>query len=146
MTERDPQALAEWVAQGMLKADPVARHLGLAVSAIAPGQATVHMQVRAEMLNGFRTCHGGYLTVLADTAFAYACNTGNECTVASGLSIDFVAPAREGDWLTAEARRVSEAGRTGVYDVSVHHRDTGALIAVFRGRSYRLKGRPSVAE
>lgn len=145
MTERDPQALAEWVAQGMFKADQVANHLGMSVGAVAPGRATVQMQVRAEMLNGFRTCHGGYLTVLADTAFAYACNTDNEATVASGLSIDFIAPAREGDHLTAEAVRVSEAGRTGVYDVTVRN-EAGDTMAVFRGRSYRLKGRPSVAE
>jgi acyl-CoA thioesterase len=143
MAEHESQDLAERVAEAMIQTDGVVRHLGLEVTGMAPGRATVQMTVRAEMLNGFRTCHGGYLTVLADTAFAYACNTGNECTVASGLSIDFVAPAREGDRLSAEAQRVSEAGRTGVYDVTVRNA-AGDTVAVFRGRSYRLKGRPVI--
>ena len=101
------------------------------------------MTVRADMLNGFDICHGGFITTLADSAFAFACNARNEMTVASGLSIDFLAPAREGDRLTAEAREVSLAGRTGVYDVSVRNQ-RGEAIAVFRGRSYCLKGKATV--
>ena len=101
------------------------------------------MVVRADMLNGFATCHGGFITTLADSAFAFACNSRNDMTVASGLSIDFLAPAREGDCLTAEAAEVSLAGRTGVYDVNVRNQ-RGEAIAVFRGRSYCIKGKPTV--
>ena len=114
------------------------------VTAISPTSATVTMTVRADMLNGHATCHGGFITALADSAFAFACNAGNEMTVASGLSIDFLAPGREGDVLTAEGVEVSRAGRTGVYDVTVRNQ-RGELIAVFRGRSYTMKGRQTVA-
>ena len=110
---------------------------------IAPGRAVMAMTVRPEMLNGFEICHGGFITTLADSAFAFACNSHNELTVASGLSVDFLAPAREGDRLTATAREVSVAGRTGVYDVAVVNQE-GVTIAVIRGRSHRIKGRPSV--
>ena len=139
----DPQQLAEQVRALMLENDRATRALGMQVTAIAPGRATVTMTVRADMLNGHATCHGGLITTLADSAFAFACNSGNELTVASGLSIDFVAPGREGDLLTAEAHEVQAAGRTGVYDVNVHNQ-RGELVAVFRGRSYRMKGRPAV--
>ena len=114
------------------------------VTAISPTSASVTMTVRADMLNGHATCHGGFITALADSAFAFACNAGNEMTVASGLSIDFLAPGREGDVLTAEGVEVSRAGRTGVYDVTVRNQ-RGELIAVFRGRSYTMKGRQTVA-
>ena len=139
----EPQQLAEQVRALMLENDRATRALGMQVTAIAPGRATVTMTVRADMLNGHATCHGGLITTLADSAFAFACNSGNELTVASGLSIDFVAPGREGDLLTAEAHEVQAAGRTGVYDVNVHNQ-RGELVAVFRGRSYRMKGRPAV--
>ena len=138
-----PQALAEHVRSGMLANDRATQGLGMRITAMGPGQATLEMVVRADMLNGFDTCHGGFITTLADSAFAFACNSGNELTVASGLSIDFVAPGREGDLLTAEAHEVQAAGRTGVYDVNVHNQ-RGELVAVFRGRSYRMKGRPAV--
>ena len=138
-----PQALAEHVRSGMLANDRATQGLGMRITAMGPGQATLEMVVRADMLNGFDTCHGGFITTLADSAFAFACNARNEMTVASGLSIDFLAPAREGDRLTAEAREVSLAGRTGVYDVSVRNQ-RGEAIAVFRGRSYCLKGKATV--
>ncbi|MBU0790980.1 MAG: hydroxyphenylacetyl-CoA thioesterase PaaI [Gammaproteobacteria bacterium] len=139
----DPQAMAEHVRTGMLANDRATQGLGIAITAIAPGQARLEMTVRADMLNGFDICHGGFITTLADSAFAFSCNARNEMTVASGLSIDFLAPAREGDRLTAEAREVSLAGRTGVYDVSVRNQ-RGEVIAVFRGRSYCLKGKATV--
>lgn len=139
----DPQAIAEHVRSGMLANDRATQGLGIAITSIGPGQATLEMTVRADMLNGFDICHGGFITTLADSAFAFACNARNEMTVASGLSIDFLAPAREGDRLTAEAREVSLAGRTGVYDVSVRNQ-RGEAIAVFRGRSYCLKGKATV--
>ena len=137
------QRLAEQVRDGMLARDRAAQGLGLRITDIAPGAACMEMAVRADMLNGFDTCHGGYITTLADSAFAFACNSHNTMTVASGLSVDFLAPGREGDLLTAAAEEVSLAGRTGVYDVTVTNQ-RGERIAVFRGRSYRMKGRPTV--
>ena len=139
----DPQQLAEQVRALMFENDRATRALGMQVTAIGPGRATLTMPVRADMLNGHATCHGGMITTLADSAFAFACNAGNELTVASGVTIDFVAPGREGDLLTATAQEVQQAGRTGVYDVNVHNQ-RGELVAVFRGRSYRMKGKPAV--
>ncbi|PTD96231.1 hydroxyphenylacetyl-CoA thioesterase PaaI [Pseudothauera lacus] len=139
----DPQTLAERVRDGMFERDHAARGLGMAFVDVGPGRATMTMEVRGDMLNGFQICHGGFITTLADTAFAYACNSGNEQTVASGVSVDFMAPGRPGDLLTAAAREVFVAGRTGVYDITVSNQK-GELIAVMRGKSYRLKGRPVV--
>lgn len=138
-----PQDTADHVGTGMMANDQACQALGIRVIHIAPGRATMTMTVRPDMLNGFAICHGGLITTLADSAFAYACNSYNELTVASGLSVDFVAPGREGDVLTAVAEEVSLAGRTGVYDVNVTNQ-RGERIAVFRGRSYRMKGRPTV--
>ncbi|MDZ7854595.1 hydroxyphenylacetyl-CoA thioesterase PaaI [Sphaerotilus sp.] len=138
-----PQDTADHVGTGMMANDLACQSLGIRVTQIAPGRATMTMTVRPDMLNGFAICHGGLITTLADSAFAYACNSYNELTVASGLSVDFVAPGREGDVLTAVAEEVSLAGRTGVYDVNVTNQ-RGERIAVFRGRSYRMKGRPTV--
>lgn len=139
-----PQAVADHVRHGMLANDRATQGLGIAITAMGPGHATLEMTVRADMLNGFATCHGGFITALADSAFAFACNSRNDMTVASGLAIDFLAPAREGDRLTAEAAEVSLAGRTGVYDVNVRNQ-RGEAVAVFRGRSYCLKGKTTVA-
>ena len=139
----DAQQIAERVREGMFANDRASKALGMQVTAIAPGRATLTMTVRADMLNGLDICHGGLVTTLADSAFAFACNSYNELTVASGFSVDLVAPAREGDVLTAAAEEVSLAGRTGVYDVNVTNQ-RGERVAVFRGRSYRAKGRPSV--
>ena len=142
-TTLTPQQLAEHVRSAMFANDGASQALGMQVTAISPTSASVTMTVRADMLNGHATCHGGFITALADSAFAFACNSRNDMTVASGLAIDFLAPAREGDRLTAEAAEVSLAGRTGVYDVNVRNQ-RGEAIAVFRGRSYCLKGRPTV--
>ena len=143
-TTLTPQQLAEHVRSAMFASDGASQALGMQVTAISPTSASVTMTVRADMLNGHATCHGGFITALADSAFAFACNATNEMTVASGLSIDFLAPGREGDVLTAEGVEVSRAGRTGVYDVTVRNQ-RGELIAVFRGRSYTMKGRQTVA-
>jgi len=102
------------------------------------------MTVRRDMLNGFGICHGGLIATLADTAFAYGCNSYNEMTVASGFDVDLLAASQEGDVLTSVAEEVHRAGRTGLYDIVVTNQ-RGERIAVFRGRSYRLKGRPTVA-
>lgn len=138
-----PQQIAEHVRRGMFANDRALKALGMEVAEIAPGRAAVTMTVREDMLNGHDICHGGLITTLADSAFAYACNSYDELTVASGFGIDFVAPGRLGDVLTAHCTEVSRAGRTGVYDVEVSNQ-RGERIAVFRGRSYAAKGRPAV--
>ena len=132
----DAQRLAQAVARRMLADDAAARAMGIAIEAVGPGTAMLAMRVREDMLNGFAICHGGFITTLADTAFAYACNSRNLLTVASGLAMDFVSPARAGERLVACAQEVSLAGRTGVYDVRVTA-EGGRLVAVMRGRSHR---------
>lgn len=140
-----PQDVAERVGREMLADDAASRALGVQIVEIAPGRAVMRMSIRADMLNGFAICHGGFIATLADSAFAFACNSRNELTVASGFGIDIVAPAKLGDELTASAREVSLAGRTGVYDVTVRNQ-RDELVAEFRGRSYRLQGRAVLKE
>ena len=111
--------------------------------AIAPGSATLAMTVREDMANGFGICHGGLIATLADSAFAFACNARNELTVAAGFTVDFIAPARPGDRLVAVAAEMAQAGRSGVYDVSVHNQ-RDELIALFRGNSHRMKDKQVV--
>jgi len=135
-----PQEIATAVGVEMTAKDAASRGLNIRLTHISPGAAHMDMQVRPDMLNGFGTCHGGMITTLADSAFGFACNSYNEVTVASGLSVDFVAPAYEGDMLTARAIEVSLSGRTGVYDVMVFNQKADCL-AVFRGRSHRIKGK-----
>lgn len=142
---RDPQAVAEHVGRGMLADDAASTGLGMRIEAMGPGRSVMSMRVRPDMLNGFRICHGGFITTLADSAFAFACNSYNELTLAAGIVVDFLAPAQLDDVLTAEAKEVSLAGRTGVYDVTVRNQK-GELIAILRGRSHRLKGRATVPE
>jgi acyl-CoA thioesterase len=141
MSDNDAQQTAERVRDAMFANDRAVRGLGMEIEAIAPGRADVTMIVREDMLNGHDICHGGFISALADSAFAYACNSYNEVTVASGFGIDFVAPARQGDRLVARCVEVSKAGRTGVYDTEVLNQ-RGERVAVFRGRSYTLKGKP----
>ena len=138
-TPEEAQELAERVAEAMYARDPASIALGMRVVAVSPGHGEVSMAVRADILNGHAICHGGFIFTLADTAFAYACNSYNLVTVASGCAIDFLAPAREGDVLTARAAERSAAGRTGVYDIDVVNQ-RGEAIALFRGKSYRIKG------
>jgi acyl-CoA thioesterase len=120
----------------MFERDAASQGMGIEVEVSAAGCATATMTVRADMLNGFGVCHGGYLFALADTAFAFACNGGDYVTVAAGATIDFLQPVPAGERLTATARRRSEGGRTGVYDVSVADAG-GNEVAIFRGRSHR---------
>ena len=138
-TPEQAQALADRVAAEMYSRDRASRGLGITIAGIGPGRAELTMTVRADMLNGHAICHGGFIFSLADSAFAFACNSYNLNTVASGCAIDFVAPAREGDVLTAFARERSASGRTGVYDIEVKNQ-RGETIAFFRGKSYRIKG------
>jgi acyl-CoA thioesterase len=135
----DAHALAQEVAQAMWARDHATQALGMSIVAVAPGSATIAMPVRQDMLNGHGMCHGGFMFTLADSAFAYACNSYNQNTVASACAIDFLAPARQGDVLEAEAVERSRAGRTGVYDITVKVRG-GKTVALFRGKSYRIEG------
>ncbi len=133
----EAQATAEKVRDVMLADDAASRMLGLQITEVAPGRAVATMTVRPDMLNGFAICHGGLIATLADSAFAFACNSRNALTVASGFGIDILKSARLGDVLTATAAETSLAGRTGLYDITVTNQ-RGELIAVFRGRSHRL--------
>jgi acyl-CoA thioesterase len=137
--DADAQALAERVAASMFERDRASQFLGIVVVGVGPGRAETQMTVQAHMLNGHAICHGGFIFTLADSAFAFACNSYNLTTVASGCSIDFLAPAREGDVLTACAVERSASGRTGVYDIDVSDQ-SGRRIALFRGKSYRISG------
>jgi acyl-CoA thioesterase len=139
-----PQQLAEAVSQAMLAKDRVAQDLNIQLLSVAAGSATMTMAVQECMLNGFAICHGGYITILADTAFAYACNSYNDVTVASSLGIEFIAAVQGGDVLTAKATEISLAGRTGLYDIDISNQ-AGKRVAVMRGRSYRLKVKKMVA-
>jgi acyl-CoA thioesterase len=138
-----PQQLAEASRDAMQRDDRASRMLGIQVVAIGPGSATLTMAVREDMLNGHDICHGGLVTTLADSAFAYACNAYNEVSVAAGFDVTLVAPAHRGDLLTARAHEKAKSGRTGVYDIEVDNQ-RGERIAVFRGRSYTIKGKPLV--
>jgi acyl-CoA thioesterase len=138
-----PQQLAERVRDAMWVGDHATKMLGMEITEVGPGRAVIRMTVRQDMLNGHAICHGGLITTLADSTFAFACNSYNELTVASGFSVDLLAPGRLGDVLTATGTEVSKAGRTGVYDVEVRNQ-RGERIAVFRGRSYTMRGKPVV--
>ena len=119
----------------MFESDAALNVLDISVEVFGPGRAEAAFEVRPEMLNGHGVCHGGYLFTLADTAFAYACNTYNRLTVASGASIDFLRPAKLGDRIVATATETHRGGRIGFYDVLLKNQD-GKDIADFRGRSH----------
>lgn len=126
-------------AEAMYANDFASQRLGIEISDVAPGRATASMGISAEMVNGHGICHGGYIFTLADTAFAFACNTYDERTVAAGAGIDFLEPVRSGARLTATAVERFRRGRSGVYDVTVSTAD-GAVVAEFRGRSRTIGG------
>ena len=139
----EPQAVAEAVRDGMFRDDAASQGLGMQIEAVGPGYARIAMSVRPDMLNGFKICHGGFITTLADSAFAFGCNSYNEMTVASGIVVDFLAPSHEGDRLVAECHEVSRSGRTGVYDIKVTNQH-GKTVVLMRGRSHTIKGKPVV--
>ncbi len=141
--EPSAQLIAEAVRDVMTVRDRVYQTMGMSVSRIAPGSATLSMTVRTDMLNGHDSCHGGLIATLADTAFAYACNSRNVTTVASSFSIDLLLPAHGGDQLHASCHELHGGGRMGVYDCEVLNQN-GQRIAVFRGHSYSIKGRAVV--
>jgi acyl-CoA thioesterase len=133
------QRVAEQAAQALYQRDRASQALGMRLAAVGPGSARVVMLVRADMVNGHRVCHGGIVFALADSAFAFACNSYNESTVAAAGAIDFLSGAREGDELTAEARELWRTRRNGIYEISVCNQ-RGERVALFRGRSYRIDG------
>lgn len=133
------QQLAEACSASMHERDHAAQALGMQIAEVRPGYARLTMTVRKDMLNGHNICHGGMIFALSDTAFAHACNSYNNVTVASGCNIDYVAPGFEGDLLSAEAVERTRSGRTGVYDITVTNQ-RGETLALFRGKSYQIKG------
>jgi acyl-CoA thioesterase len=124
----------------MYARDRASQALGIELRGIAPGQAWMRMAVRADMIQGHGSCHGGFIFALADSTFAFACNSYDEVCVALGCSIDYIAPARLGDLLDAHASEVSRGGRNGNYDVRIVNQH-GQLVAVFHGRSCKVHGR-----
>jgi phenylacetic acid degradation protein PaaD len=138
----DPQLLAEQSAAAMWADDAASQAMGMTLDEVHPGYARLSMAVRSDMVNGHGICHGGFVFALADSAFAFACNSYNRSTVAQACDIVFVAAARLGDDLVAEAVELTRFGRNGVYDVTV--RRAGAAeaehVAVFRGRSREIGG------
>lgn len=139
MTDHSATSLAQACTEALFNRDIASQRMGIKVLASGPGTAEVSMQVREDMIQGVGTCHGGYLFALADSAFAMACNTYNETTVALGCSIDYIAPGFKGDTLKAVAAEQSRGGRTGNYDVRIENQ-RGELLALFHGKSYKVRG------
>ena len=131
--------LAERATQALFERDQASQVLGMRLVEVRPGHARVVMRVRADMVNGHATCHGGLIFALADSAFAFSCNSHNESTVAAAASIDFLASASAGDELSAVATELWRSRRNGIYEVTVTNQ-RGERIALFRGRSYRIDG------
>jgi acyl-CoA thioesterase len=135
----DPAALAKAAAEVMWRDDNASKWLGMKVEEVRPGYARLSMAVTRDMVNGHNLCHGGLIFTLADSTFAFACNSHSQRAVAAGASIEFLAPAFLGDLLTAEGMEQALKGRTGVYDMKVSNQK-GELIALFRGKSATIKG------
>jgi acyl-CoA thioesterase len=135
----DADALARRIADTLLSREGTGPAWGVEIEDAREGYARIRMKLRDDMLNGHRIAHGGMIFALADTAFAYACNSRNESTVAQNASISFLAPANAGEVLVAEAREASRSGRSGVYQVSVRGAD-GRVIAEFTGLSRTIGG------
>lgn len=144
MLEPSPEEIARLSADEMWSGDEASRSLGMRLVSVAPGEAVVSMTVRADMVNGWGLCHGGLVASLADSAFAVACNSRGQVTVASGFDVTFLESGRLGDDLVATARERALRGRSGLYDVTVRRSSDGAVVAEFRGRSRSL-GRPNPA-
>jgi acyl-CoA thioesterase len=138
--QRDDRALAALVGERMFEADRATREfMGIELVSCEPGRAVLRMPVREAMLNGHDICHGGMIFTLADSTFAYACNSRNHATVAAGCSIEFLRPAHRGDVLMCEGREQVLQGRHGVYDMRVTNQH-GQVVALFRGKSTQIKG------
>jgi acyl-CoA thioesterase len=138
-SHRKAQELAEAVGREMYARDRTSQFLDISLDEIRPGYARMSLRVTADMVNGHGMCHGGFIFTLADSAFAYSCNSHNHNAVASGCAIEYLAPAHVGDVLTAVAEERVLAGRSGIYDIDITNQD-GKRIAVFRGKSHRIPG------
>ncbi len=143
--DTEAQRLAERAGAALFERDRASQGLGMRLGGVRRGWAQVSMRVRPDMTNGHGVCHGGMVFALGDSAFAFACNSHNEATVAAAASIDFLAPARAGDELTAEASELWRTRRNGLYEIIVYNQ-RGERIALFRGRSYRIDGQVVGAE
>ena len=130
--------IAQKCCETMWGNDVASQDLGMTIEVTKPGQAEARFEVRANMVNGYDICHGGFIFTLADSAFAFACNTYNRITLAASASIEFVRPARLGDKLLATAAEVHRGGRTGIYDITVTNQDDD-VVAIFRGRSHATR-------
>ncbi|KFG94927.1 phenylacetic acid degradation protein [Burkholderia paludis] len=135
----DPDSLARAAARAMYDADACSRAFGMEIAEVRAGYARLKMRVRPEFLNGHQTCHGGIIFTLADSTFAFACNSYNLNTVAAGCSIEYLRPVYGDDVLTAEAIEQARAGRQGIYDIRVTNQ-AGETVAMFRGKSAQIKG------
>ena len=131
------QSVADAAARAMYAQDHASQALGMRVLEIHPGYARLSMVVRKDMVNGHQICHGGLIFTLADSTFAFACNTYNAVTVAASATIEFLVPARLGDELIATAQERTRSRRTGIYDIDVRNQE-GECVALFRGRSHQL--------
>ena len=140
LTEAEATDLARRVGESMYAADEASKDtMGMELLACQPGRASMRMVVRPLHLNGHKICHGGFIFTLADSTFAFACNSRNHNTVANGCSIEFLRPAHEGDVLTAEGVEQNLAGRNGIYDIRVNNQKSQA-VALFRGKSTQIAG------
>jgi acyl-CoA thioesterase len=139
LADMTPDELARATAQAMYEADGCSRALGMELLEVRAGYARLRMAVRPEFLNGHQICHGGLIFTLADSTFAFACNSYNVNTVAAGCSIEFLRPVQPEDVLTAEAVEQVLSGRNGVYDIRVTNR-AGETVAMFRGKSAQIRG------
>jgi len=145
--EKNAEALARQVGESMFAADRASREfMQMELLSCAPGRAVMRMTVRQPMLNGHAICHGGLIFTLADSTFAFACNSYNKVAVAAGCSIEFLKPAHLGDVLTCEGVEQTLQGRHGIYDMRVSNQ-RGEVIAMFRGKSAQIQGNviPEVA-
>jgi acyl-CoA thioesterase len=138
-SEAAAQQLAEACVSNLYQRDVTAQGLGIEILKVAPGRAQLSMRVREDMLNGHQICHGGFSFTLADTAFAYACNSFNQNNVGVGAQIQYIAPGNPGDCLTATATELSRKGRNGIYDVVIKNQH-GEDLAFFRGTSRQING------
>jgi acyl-CoA thioesterase len=137
--EHDANEIAEACARTMWADDQASQGLGMMIERVSPGEAVISMAIRPEMTNGHGICHGGFIFTLADSAFAFACNTYNQRTVAQHCAVTFLRPGRRGDTLTAHAVERHRSERSGIYDVTVRD-GRGEVIAEFRGHSRTIAG------
>lgn len=134
-----PDAVARTVAETMYRKDTATQSIGITPKEILPGHAVMTLRITEAMLNSHGMCHGGYIFMLADSTFAYACNSYNQKTVAASGHINFIQPVMLNDLITATAAEISKTGRTGLYDVVVTN-ESGATVACFRGNAHTIKG------